>query len=104
MISIERVEELKAEIGAEDFAEIVALFVSESDLIVGRLEAVHEPSEAEELLHALNGSALNLGFETLAGLCAEGQGSAAGSTDWLDRFRHLHDVYLASKSRLAALT
>jgi histidine phosphotransfer protein HptB len=103
VISIERVQELRSEVGEDDFEEIVALFVAESDSILGRLRSVGDPAEAEELLHALKGSALNLGFDTLAGLCRQGRGEAAGSAEWPILFDHLLEVYRQSKDRLAAI-
>jgi len=103
VISIERVQELRFEVGEEDFEEIVALFMAESDTLLGRLRAVRDPAEAEDLLHALKGSALNLGFDELAGLCREGRGQAAGSADWPARFAQLFDVYQQSKARLSAV-
>ena len=103
MISIERVEELRSEVGEADFAEIVALFIAESDALVEELRLVRDPDEAEALLHALKGSALNLGFDGLAGLCREGRGAVAGSGEWPGRFAQLLDTYERSKLRLAEL-
>jgi HPt (histidine-containing phosphotransfer) domain-containing protein len=103
VISTERLDELKAEVGADDFSEIVALFIAESDALLARLTEAHDPAEAEELLHALKGSALNLGFDTLAALCREGEGRAAGTDAWSPRVERLRDVYGQSRSRLAAL-
>lgn len=102
MISTERLEELKAEVGEGDLSEIVSLFIGESDGIVARLGAARDPTEAEEMLHALKGSALNLGFDSLAALCREGEGQAAGSEAWPLRVAHLLEVYEQSKSRLRA--
>ena len=103
MISIERVEELRSEVGEADFAEIVALFIAESDGLVAELRHVSDPAEAEALLHALKGSALNLGFDELARLCREGRGAAAGSAEWHGRFAQLMDAYEQSKRRIAEL-
>ncbi len=103
MISIERVIELRSEVGEADFAEIVALFIAESDALVGELRLVRDPAEAEALLHALKGSALNLGFDELARLCREGRGAAAGSAEWHGRCAQLLDTYEQSKLRLAEL-
>lgn len=103
MISIERLAELKSEVGEDDFVEIVALFIAESDGIVAQLGEASKPAEAEELLHALKGSALNLGFDTLAALCRQGEGHAAGTDAWAPRVERLLDVYQKSKARLAAL-
>lgn len=103
MISLDRIEELKSEIGPEDFGEIVDLFLSESEEMLSALRACTDPAEAEALLHGLKGSALNLGFVDLAHLCREGQGTAASSATWQDRLARIAEVYAASKARLAAL-
>lgn len=104
MISTARLDELRSEVGEDDFGEIVALFIAESDGIVDRLGNVSDPAQAEELLHALKGSALNLGFDTLAALCREGEGAGAGTAAWGPRIVRLVDVYCQSKSRLSAFT
>ncbi len=103
MISTERLDELKSEVGEDDFGEIVSLFIAESDGIVGRLRDVPTPAEAEELLHALKGSALNLGFDRLATLCREGEGRSAGSDAWVMQVDRIVEVYEKSKARLSAL-
>lgn len=103
MISIERIEELRSEVGEDDFTEILELFVTESKTVLDRLRTVVDPAEAEELLHALKGSALNLGFDTLAQLCREGGGASAGTPDWDTRFAQLLDTFDRSRDRLAAL-
>jgi HPt (histidine-containing phosphotransfer) domain-containing protein len=90
-------------VGEDDFEEIVALFIAESDGIVGQLIEASEPAQAEELLHALKGSALNLGFDTLATLCRQGEGDKAGTEAWASSVERLLDVYQQSKARLAAL-
>jgi HPt (histidine-containing phosphotransfer) domain-containing protein len=103
VISNERLEELKSEVGEDDFEEIVALFIAESDTIIARLKVASQPVEAEELLHALKGSALNLGFDRLAALCQHGEGQTAGTDAWPPLVKRLTDVYEQSKAQLAAL-
>ena len=78
MIDWSRVEELHSEIGAEDFGEIVALFMAEVDGAVEVLEKCSsDPRVVEEQMHFLKGASLNLGFEALSTLCARGETSAA---------------------------
>lgn len=77
MIDWSRVDDLKGEIGADDFAEVVALFLDEADEVVARLTAGPDPSRIEAELHFLKGSALNLGLAALAQLCQEGEKAAA---------------------------
>jgi HPt (histidine-containing phosphotransfer) domain-containing protein len=103
VISTDRLDELKSEVGEDDFGEIVSLFIAESDGVVGRLRDVPTPREAEELLHALKGSALNLGFDHLAALCKEGEGRSAGTDAWRMQVDRIVDIYEQSKARLSAL-
>ena len=78
MIDWARVGELRDEIGCEDFAEVVSLFLEEADEVVQRLGACADAKALESALHFLKGSALNLGFERLAQLCQDGERRAAG--------------------------
>ncbi|HGG05977.1 MAG TPA: Hpt domain-containing protein [Aliiroseovarius sp.] len=82
MISWARVNELRDEIGDEDFAEVAAMFLEEVDEVIQRLKSNPVPEQYEEDLHSLKGSALNLGFEALSKICNEGERLAAsGDTD-----------------------
>ncbi|OYU18261.1 MAG: histidine kinase [Rhodobacteraceae bacterium PARR1] len=85
MIDWVRVENLRQEIGAADFAEVVALFLEETDEVAARMTA--GPGLRGDLradLHFLKGSALNLGFRALALRCGQGEDAlrdAEGSVD-----------------------
>ena len=72
MIDWNRVEELRSEVGDEDFVEIAALFLAEIGEEVMRLPAI-TATEMGDVLHGLKGSALNLGFRGLALLCTAGE-------------------------------
>lgn len=79
MIDWSRVNELVEEIGAEDFDEVVTLFLEEVGSAITALEAAAaNPVVVEEQMHFLKGAALNLGFESLAQLCMKGE-KAAGA-------------------------
>lgn len=69
MISWQRVNELRSEVGDEDFREVVELFLEEVEEVIARLRDSPEPARFEEDLHFLKGSALNLGFAALGDLC-----------------------------------
>jgi HPt (histidine-containing phosphotransfer) domain-containing protein len=85
MVDWERVATLRAELGEEDFAEVVEMFLTESDDVIGRLRAARPYPTLEAELHFLKGSALNLGFPELATKCSEGEKRAtAGQTVDLD--------------------
>lgn len=73
MIDWDRIDELRAEVGEEDFAEIAALFLSEIEEAVERLPGIAERSARSDALHGMKGSAMNLGFRDLAALCARGE-------------------------------
>lgn len=78
MIDWSRVDELVDEIGAEDFGEVVELFLDEVETAIAALEACGgNPVVTEEQMHFLKGAALNIGFETLAKLCQKGEKAAA---------------------------
>ncbi|MGP6088662.1 Hpt domain-containing protein [Antarctobacter jejuensis] len=78
MIDWSRVDELVDEIGAEDFGEVVELFLDEVENAIVLLEgSAGNPVVVEEQMHFLKGAALNLGFQALATLCQEGEKSAA---------------------------
>lgn len=77
MIDWDRVANLRAEIGAEDFSEVAAMFLDEADEVVARLRRGGPGPGLEAELHFLKGSALNLGFRELAGLCNDGEKRAA---------------------------
>lgn len=82
MIDWSRVNELCGEVGAEDFDEVVELFLEEVEEVIAKLRSVPDPSQLEEDLHFLKGSALSLGFATFSDLCQEGERvSADGHAD-----------------------
>jgi len=85
MIDWPRVTELRSEVGAEDFGEIVDLFLEEVEEVIAELRADDNRGQLEQRLHFLKGSALNLGFQTFSSLCQEGErDSAQGKSDSVD--------------------
>jgi len=77
MINWERVEELRNEVGPEDFEEVIKLFLEEVDDTIGRLGQTEAEPSLEEQLHFLKGTALNIGFGVFADLCQNGETAAA---------------------------
>lgn len=77
MIDWTRVRELRDEVGAEDFDEVVELFIEEVDEVTARLRFTPEPTALEADFHFLKGSALSLGFEDFAALCQKGETASA---------------------------
>ncbi len=98
MLDWARVEELRDEIGAEDFAEVVELFLEEVGGTLDRLEAGSPSLEAD--LHFLKGAALNLGFADVARRASEGEALArrGGTPD----LAGLGQAYAASRDAFMA--
>ena len=97
MIDWDRVKELRAEIGADDFAEVAAMFLEEADEASARLLPGLPAKAIEADLHFLKGAALNLGFTALSGLCQNGERRAASGDASVD-LAAVHDCYFASKA------
>lgn len=90
MINWERVNELRREVGEEDFAEVVTLFLDEVDAVLHRMHSATSLESYREDLHFLKGSALNLGFRALGALCHEGKAPTCGDAAALAA--HLEEV------------
>ncbi|MGQ3487836.1 Hpt domain-containing protein [Roseovarius pacificus] len=73
MIDWNRVRELRDEIGTDEFADVVDLFLEEVESEISALRGRDGPDRIEARLHFLKGSALNLGFEDFAALCQTGE-------------------------------
>ena len=63
----DRLNELRADIGEEDFADVAMLFVAE---LQETLDALGPDKATTADFHFLRGSAANLGFVTLVSACA----------------------------------
>lgn len=99
MIDRERLKELRHEIGEEDFAEVVAMFLEEMGATLQSLKDSPEMAGADSL-HGLRGSALNLGFTDFADACttAERRAGAGRPVDVV----HLDWLFCESVASLGA--
>lgn len=97
MIDWERVKELRGEIGAEDFTEVVEMFLEEADEAVKRLTPALSAKAMEADLHFLKGAALNLGFVALCTLCQDGERRASAGSTAVD-LKTVIQVYSDSKA------
>ncbi|MEP1518776.1 MULTISPECIES: Hpt domain-containing protein [Rhodobacterales] len=77
MIDWSQVKSLRADVGPEDFDEVVELFLEEVEEVVTRLKQDADVNELENDLHFLKGSAMNLGFSEFSALCQDGELRAA---------------------------
>ncbi|MEQ9260267.1 MAG: Hpt domain-containing protein [Roseovarius sp.] len=102
LIDWSRCVELREEVGREDFAEVVELFLAEAGADLAALDPSLPPAALRAALHGLKGSALNLGFAAFADLCREFE--QASRHDGLAK-KALQTCFDASKAELeAALT
>ncbi len=99
MIDWDSVAELREEVGADSFEEVVALFFDEVDEVIERLKADRLRTGLSDDLHFLKGSALNLGFIELAEQCRnEGRTIATKGPDRVDLVA-LIDCYARSREK-----
>ena len=56
MIAWDRLNELRAEIGDEDLADVVTMFLEEADEVVARISCGLPDADMEAQLHFLKGS------------------------------------------------
>jgi len=77
MIDWRRIADLRAEIGADDFSEVVDMFIDEVECEIATLRGGCCADTLEARLHYLKGSALNLGFTSFAEFCQRGESAAA---------------------------
>ena len=86
MIDWDRVSELRDEVGAEDFLEVVEMFLDEVNEEIDTFTVEMTAQELEAKLHFLKESALNLGFQAFADLCRVGEDMARqGEVSGIDR-------------------
>lgn len=102
MIDWYKVNDLYDEIGAEDFAEVVELFLEEVDDTIQQLRDGVGEAEVEACLHFLKGSALNLGFREFSTLCAMGESKAAAGEPGAVNLDEVVASYDRSKERFLA--
>ncbi|MEM7318847.1 MAG: Hpt domain-containing protein [Pseudomonadota bacterium] len=81
MIHWPRVRELRDEVGSEDFAEVVDLFLEEVEEVINLLKSDSGRNNLEQDLHFLKGGALSLGFQHFSDLCQSGEQLSASGND-----------------------
>jgi HPt (histidine-containing phosphotransfer) domain-containing protein len=101
MIDQARIDELIAEIGKEDFAEVAEMFLDEADEVIARIMPGDTATQLEKNLHFLKGSALNLGLKDLAEICQRGERQAMGGDNDFP-IDDVHAIYAASRESFAA--
>jgi HPt (histidine-containing phosphotransfer) domain-containing protein len=98
MINWDRVNELRDEIGPDDFQEVAEMFLEEVEEVISRLKSSPNPETYEEDMHFLKGSALNLGFADFSDLCQIGEKAAADGRAKTVCLEQIFATYDTSKS------
>lgn len=99
MLDMSRIAELKAEVGEDDFAEVLALFCEEVEEVLTELENATQNAIAAKI-HFLKGSAQNIGLERVGALCLEAEASLRMHPNARPDVRRIRDAYAASKTEL----
>lgn len=104
MINWQQIKQLEEDVGAEDLAEVVTLFLAEVDEAIEELDAVTQkgPSEIANALHFLKGSAFNLGFQRFGEFCSEREALAHSGETGSILSTEVEELYLASKEQFLA--
>lgn len=97
MIQWSRVRQLRDEVGAEEFDEVVEIFLDEVQEVIGKLQNDTARAEIEQNLHFLKGSALSLGFDSFSKLCQDGERRAAAGDSAAVDLPEIFSVYDESK-------
>lgn len=85
MIDWDRVSELRDEFGADDFREVVDMFLDEVRCEIAALDPDISPREMEVKFHFLKGASLNLGLNAFADMCSVAEACARkGQADAVD--------------------
>ena len=101
LVNWAQVGELEAEIGGDEFAEVVEIFLEECDGPAARLaDPTAGTAGLEADLHFLRGAAMNLGLDAMAAACQSGERAAAsGDGASVDRAA-IAGLYDASRAAL----
>ena len=98
MIDWSRSTELQEEVGADDFGEVLEIFLEEVEEALASYSDDKPLQTRGEAMHFLKGSALNLGFAALAEVCQAGESAAKDGSDTLPPIAEVRQIYDASKS------
>lgn len=100
LINWNKVNELRDEVGADDFDEVVELFLEEVEETISELAGAGRSVEHD--LHFLKGSALNLGFAEFSDLCRDGEATAAAGDPESVDLTKVTECYNRSKAAFIA--
>ncbi|PPB82641.1 HPt (histidine-containing phosphotransfer) domain-containing protein [Albidovulum inexpectatum] len=98
MIDWDHIDQLRQELGRNEFLHVVTLFLDEVQEAFDRLKRATDAGQLRSDLHFLKGAALNLGFRDLAAKCRTDEAMlAAGRSDAVD-LASIIDCFTRSRS------
>ena len=97
MIDWDRIRELRAEVGEEDFAEVVEMFFEEIDGAFVRLFRSGSDALAEDL-HFIKGSALNIGLSEVSSMCRSVEAKLREAPAVDRELRAIHAAFCKAKA------
>lgn len=97
MIDWKRVSSLREEVGADDFKEVINLFLEEVEEVTDRMTVNPDPDGLAGDLHFLKGSAMNLGFKSFAEACQKGEVQCTNGAAQTVNLTGIMSVYHLSK-------
>lgn len=81
MIDWTRIDDLKHELGEDDFEEVFEIFLDEVQDSVDSLKNAPKGAALEAILHSVKGNAITVGFSKLAELAGAGEVKAGQGSD-----------------------
>ena len=86
MINWARAQQLRQDIGDDDFDDVVDIFLDEVCETANALKHAEDPQGLEHCLHSLKNNALNLGLSHVSDLCQSAERLARdGQADLVDK-------------------
>jgi histidine phosphotransfer protein HptB len=104
MIDWQQARQLQQDVGKEEMAEVVELFLSEVDETIETLQNTYDVMSASDrsaAFHFLKGCASNLGFKTFGAKCGQGEEDTKSGKEPDFGIADLMNIYTCSKQQFA---
>ena len=99
MIDWIRIDELRDEVGQDDFGDIVGVFFEEAQEALENLRRADTVVTLLGQLHFLQGSALNLGFSNFAAICRKEENSLQKDPSYKVEIDKIYAEFSSSKKQ-----
>lgn len=104
MLDRDQLTRLRQDVGQQGFAEIVVLFLQETDEGIRKLCQEDKKSNMASDLHFLKGAALNLGLQQFGDLCHKSEILARMGQEGKVDLQELQAIYQSSRAALFTYT